>query len=66
MSRNPVAKHMNRINRPATHKNGNKGSQEPLDTLDGVYCQNCGSLDLDESQLENVCKTCSEGGCEDD
>ena len=48
---------MNKVNRPSVHKNGNKGSQKPLDDPER-YCQFCGSYDIDKGSIEYVCIKC--------
>ena len=59
MKGNFVAKHMNKVNRPSIHKNGNKASQEPLED-DTKYCKYCGSLDVDQNSLDYTCNNCKE------
>lgn len=58
MKSNPVAKYMNKVNRPSVHKDQNKTSQEPIEESEGCFI--CGNLSTIENSLEQICKNCKE------
>lgn len=58
MTKNPVAKFMNKVNRPATHKDQNKTSQEPIQDSEGCYI--CGNPNTIKDSILEICKSCKE------
>lgn len=56
MPKNPVAKFMNVVNRPSTHKDQNKTSQEPIEESEGCYI--CGNPNTLKDSILEICKEC--------